>query len=191
MLKPQDIYLLVKLNLLQEPKTQIAIAMDLFISASEVNAGIKRLSQARLIEAKGDFWQIKKKAMLNCFIYGLPHFFPANRGEPTLGMRVKPEWGKLTQQATIIDVNPVWPDSERNHKGFLLKPLYHSVPKACRCDYLLYQWLMMVDVLRDAENPNQKLAQQWLRQQLSSRKQDRFKLDMATHDHQQIALFEL
>ena len=44
MLKPQDVVLLLKLLIKDEiPWTQPSIAAELYLSASEVNAGIKRL----------------------------------------------------------------------------------------------------------------------------------------------------
>lgn len=49
-LKPQDIYILLKLVVLGESQWSYAsVAGDLFMSASEVHAGIKRAVAARLM----------------------------------------------------------------------------------------------------------------------------------------------
>ena len=53
-LKPQDIYILLKLVTLGENQWSYAsVAGDLFMSASEVHAGIKRAIAARLMHSQG------------------------------------------------------------------------------------------------------------------------------------------
>ena len=190
MLKPQDIFLLVKFNLLTEPQTQVGLATDLFISASEVNAGIKRLLQAHLLKVKSDYWQVDQKSMMDFLVYGLVFCFPAQRGEPTVGVRVDPEWGRFKSRSTWLEMLPVWPDAEGKQSGFSLKPLYHSVPKACRCDFALYQWLMVIDTLRDWQNPNRSIAKAWLKSQLLAKSRSEIDLNGLNQTRHQITLFQ-
>ena len=57
-LKPQDVFITLKLVALgQRPWSYIMLANELFMSASEINAGVKRATKARLLAATSSRFQ--------------------------------------------------------------------------------------------------------------------------------------
>jgi len=84
-LKPQDVYILLKLVALGESQWSYAsVAGELFMSASEVHAGIKRAVAARLMHSQGG--QPLKQSLEEFLIHGVKYAFPPNRGGLTRGV---------------------------------------------------------------------------------------------------------
>ena len=78
-LKPQDIYILLKLVALGKSQWSYAsVAGDLFMSASEVHAGIKRAVAARLMHSQSG--HPLKKSLEEFLIHGVKYAFPPDRG---------------------------------------------------------------------------------------------------------------
>jgi hypothetical protein len=57
------------------------------------------------------------------------------------------------------DLPPVWPWHEGNTRGVGLEPLYKSVPQAALRDPKLYQFLALVDAIRDGRARERKIAE--------------------------------
>jgi len=57
------------------------------------------------------------------------------------------------------DLPPVWPWPEGNTRGIGLEPLYKSVPRAALRDPNLYQFLALVDAIRDGRARERKIAE--------------------------------
>lgn len=87
MLKPQDIVIILKILAKQaQPWSQGGLAVELGMSASEVNAGIKRAVLSGLLHKKHNKVIPNKKALEEFMLHGLKYVFPAERGQPTRGI---------------------------------------------------------------------------------------------------------
>ncbi len=167
-LKPQDIYILLKLVAMGETQWSYAsVAGDLFMSASEVHAGIKRAMAARLMSS--DNVRPLKKSLEEFLIHGVKYAFPPDhggltRGVPT-GYAAPPLKDIITQPN---EPPPVWPDPEGNTRGYEFSPLYKTVPKAAARDQKLYELLAIVDAIRDGRAREREIAVKELKTRLGS-----------------------
>jgi hypothetical protein len=167
-LKPQDIYILLKLIATGESQWSYAsVAGDLFMSASEVHAGIKRAMTARLVSS--DSVRPLKKSLEEFLIHGVKYAFPPDhggltRGVPT-GYAAPPLKDIITQPN---EPPPVWPDPEGNTRGYEFSPLYKTVPKAAATDAKLYELLAIVDAIRDGRAREREIAVMELKARLGS-----------------------
>jgi len=167
-LKPQDIYILLKLVAMGESQWSYAsVAGDLFMSASEVHAGIKRAVAARLMPSQGS--QPLKKSLEEFLIHGVKYAFPPDHGGLTRG--VPTGYAALPLKDIINQPNeppPVWPDPEGNTRGYEFSPLYKTVPKAVVKDPKLYELLAIVDAIRDGRAREREIAIKELKTRLGS-----------------------
>lgn len=172
MLKPQDIVILLKILSIMtlskghslEELTQHELASLLFISPSEVNAGIKRLVLSGLLgpvqRSNRTIFLPIKAAVEEC-LAGVKYFFPAQLGAYTRGIATSyatPLFEKLIVLGE--DPLPVWPYGEGNQRGVALEPLYRSVPQSVvmHPDPLFYNMLTLVDVMRTGRIREQVIA---------------------------------
>lgn len=168
-LKSQDVVILLKLVALGEGQWSYAsLAADLFMSTSEVHAGIKRAVAARLIDVQRGF--PLKKSLEEFLIYGVKYAFPPvhgglTRGLPT-GYAAPPLRDIISQPA---ELPPVWPDVEGKTRGYEFSPLYKSVPKAAAKDTALYELLAIVDAIRDGRAREREIAIKELKSRLGSK----------------------
>jgi len=174
-LKPQDVVLAVKLLCKgDEDWSQGSLAQELVISASEINAGLKRLDKCGFIEphADGRRWLVVKSAFREFMLHGIAYVFPAQKGGPCTGLLTAYAHQALSPHfdASLQALAPVWPDRQAKSMGFTFEPLYPTVAKACIQDVQLYEWLAIIDCLRDRANPEVEVARVLLRDKLSSRK---------------------
>jgi hypothetical protein len=172
MLKPQDIVLALKLLCKgKEDWSQGSLALELVMSASEVNAGIKRLAFTRLIEKQEDGrkWQVIKPALKEFMLHGIHYVFPAEKGAPTAGMLTAHAAEPLRSHAPNNEFPPVWPMKGGKYKGYAFHPLYATVTKAVKNDAQLYEWLTIVDALRDTDNEQRDIAELAFVEKLSGR----------------------
>ena len=168
-LKPQDIVVLLKLVALREhPWSYVSLASDLFMSTSEVHAGIKRAVAARLMDATGKHALIRS---LEEFItHGVKYAYPPDRGGLTRG--IPTGYAAAPLKAMISqppEPPPVWPDQEGDTRGNEFSPLYKSVPKAARKDMKLYELLALVDAVRDGRAREREIAIRELKARLGAR----------------------
>lgn len=169
MLKPQDIVVLMKiLSKGVQPWAQGTLAVELGMSASEVNAGIKRLLQASLVRKQGKNIRPVKAAIEEFLVHGLRYIFPIERGEPTRGLLAAHAADAFKSELAVEEPPPVWPDAEGQAKGYTVKPLYKCVPFAVKQDQKLYDYLAIVDVLRSNSARDRRVAKNMLQQKLSA-----------------------
>ena len=168
-LKSQDVVILLKLVALGEAQWSYAsLAADLFMSTSEVHAGIKRAVAARLFDAqRGCFL---KKPLEEFLVHGVKYAFPPvhgglTRGLPT-GYAAPPLSNIISQPA---ESPPVWPDAEGKTRGYEFSPLYKSVPKAAANDNALYELLAIVDAIRDGRAREREIAIKELKLRLGAK----------------------
>lgn len=177
MLKAQDIVLLLKL--LAEPKhlnwTQNQIASQLCLSTSEVNAGVKRLSQSGLLHIglSKNLYQPVIDACEEFLISGVRYMFPAELSEYTRGIATSYAAPIFKNKIAIgQDPIPVWPYAEGNQRGLSLKPLYSSVPKSIAQypDQAFYDLLALIDALRQGRTRERNIAVKLLKTRLHNDK---------------------
>jgi len=169
-LKPQDVLVLVKLcgyPPAGRPAYSI-IAADLKMSQSEINASVKRLKAAKLVNEK-DLGELPILAAVEEFlIHGVKYAFPARYG-PRI-VRGMPTAYAAEPLNRLIDIGdnpiPVWPDPSGKMRGLYFYPIYRSVPDAAKQDPILYARLALIDAIRDGNARERKLAEEHLRRSL-------------------------
>ena len=173
MLKPQDIVLALKLlSKGADNWSQGSLSQELVLSASEVNAGLKRLVLAQLIEKQSDGrkWQVVKPALEEFLVHGIKYVFPAIKGAPAIGLptanAAEPLKSHIGKES---DVMPVWPVKSGKVRGYSFIPLYPTAPQAANNDAQLYEWLVIADALRDTDNEVLNIAELTLKDKLSGR----------------------
>jgi hypothetical protein len=166
MLKPQDILVLLKLTVLENTHwTYSSLASELFMSSSEVHAGIRRAAQSRLYsqpDQRPIFTNLEE-----FLIHGIKYSFPAVSGTRTRG--IVTSYGASPLKDVLFqegDLPPVWPYKQGKKQGIALSPLYKSVPQAATQDIQLYELLTIVDALREGRVRERKIAIQELQLRL-------------------------
>ena len=139
------------------------------MSASEVNAGIKRLLAAGLVRLTDHGIKPVKAAAEEFLVHGLRYVFPAERGEPTRGIPTAHAANIFKGEFALTDQPPpVWPYPKGKAIGYAFKPLYRSVPAAVTKDRALYDYLAILDVLRSNSARDRQVAKKVLKQKLST-----------------------
>ena len=169
-LKPQDVAVILKLcryGSLRPPYSQIAL--DLLMSPSEVHAAVKRAQASHLLHGSELGERPNLPALTEFLVHGLKYAFPAERGEPTRGVPTSYAAEPLRQViAPGNDLPPVWPYPEGRERGFAFEPLYKLAPAAALRDPVLYEYLALVDALRDGRARERKLAEEMIVKRLRS-----------------------
>ena len=157
-LKPQDIFIMLKLVVREDSDWSYpALSHELFMSASEVHAGVKRAVAAKLMDMHRKI--PVKSNLLEFLIHGSKYAYPPERGGITRGMPTGYAAQPLRELIMQPDEPPpVWPDSEGQVRGYEFSPLYSSVPRACKVDPKLYELLALVDAIRDGRARERKIA---------------------------------
>ena len=140
------------------------------LSPSEVHASVKRGKEARLLVIVGSDEAVPNKAaVLEFLVHGLKYYhFPAERGEIARGVPTSYAAEPLKHQVSAgNDPQPVWPSAEGTARGYSLKPLYRTAPKAAKADHKLYEMLALVDAVRDGRARDRQIAEQELRARLA------------------------
>jgi hypothetical protein len=191
MLKSQDIVILLKIlstmtlvkGSPEETLSQNRLAALLCMSASEVNAGIKRLVLSGLLspvitdDPKNQIvFKPNKKACEECLISGVKYFFPVQLGAYTRGIATSYA-APILEKHLILgdDPIPVWPYGEGDRRGLALEPLYSSVPKSLVQfpDQLFYELLVLVDAIRSGRTRERNIAIKLLKGKLYGEQQAR------------------
>ena len=159
-LKPQDIFVLLKLIAIEKSDWSYAkLAVNLDMSPSEVHAAVKRSLRAQLSFHHNSQIIPNTNNLKEFIIHGIRYVFIPERGEITRGLptifAAAPLANKLVSSG---DPPPVWPDPEGGIRGQSFSPLYKSVPSAARNDRKLYELLVLVDALRGGNTRERKIA---------------------------------
>ena len=165
--KPQDVVVALKLLLGAERESYADLGQSLGMSASEVHAAVRRLIEARLIDPETK--EVRRQALRNFLVHGVPYVFPANPKEVTRGMPTA--WAAPAMAgkfSTSDQLPPVWPDAKGQIQGRSVDPLYSSVPGAARRDPALYDLLALVDAMRTGRARERNLAEKEISQRLTS-----------------------
>lgn len=137
------------------------------MSASEVHAAVRRLGEANLLDPESK--EIRREALRNFLVHGVPYAFPASPKEVTRGMPTA--WAAPVLSGKISaseQIPPVWPDPDGNVQGAAVQPLYGSVPGAARRDAALYDLLALVDALRIGRARERSFAEEEITRRLNA-----------------------
>ncbi len=162
--KSLDVVVLLKLFLTNKRKSYAELSKELFISASEVHAAVRRGISAGLIDPESQL--PLRKPFEDYLIHGVRYAFPARSGRVARGMPTAHAAPPLSAKISSNDLPPVWPDPEGLVKGVAIEPLYTSVPAAAKSDPGLYELLALVDALRIGRARERKLAEDELKLRL-------------------------
>jgi DNA-binding Lrp family transcriptional regulator len=165
--KPQDVVVALKLALSAGHSSYAELGQALGISASEVHAAVRRLMQARLVDPETK--RVRREALRDFLVHGVPYVFPANPKEVTRGMPTAWAAPLMADKFDASDqIPPVWPDPQGEVQGASIQPLYASVPGAARRDPELYQLLALVDAMRIGRARERALAEKEIAQRLTA-----------------------
>src|SRR5277367_3627854 len=144
--KPQDVYVLLKIVASGFRGPYAQLARELAMSTSEVHASVKRAQSAKLIHGQELQNRPNLAALEEFLVHGLKYAFPAKRGEFTRGIptsyAAEPLRSVITQGNEPI---PVWPYAEGKQRGVAFEPLYKTAAKAALHDPDFYQYLALAD----------------------------------------------
>lgn len=168
-LKPQDIFILLKLIAIKRDNwSYSSLAHELYMSPSEVHAGIKRATIARLFDANRK--RPVRKSLEEFILHGVKYAYPPEPGGLTRGIPTGYAGPPLNHIIGQSDEEPpVWPDPEGNILGFAFPPLFKSVPKAAAIDQKLYELLVLVDAIRGGRARERDIAARELEIRLNAK----------------------
>ena len=169
-LKPQDVIVALKLCCYQGPRPPISvIGNDLSVSPSEVHAALARLQRAGLVHGREMQNKPNTSALEEFLLHGVKYAFPAEHGQVTRGVPTSYAAEPLKSEIPAgRELPPVWPWSQGKTRGIALEPLYRTVPVAALRDPQLYEYLALVDAIRDGRARERKLAERELVKRLRS-----------------------
>jgi DNA-binding Lrp family transcriptional regulator len=169
-LRPHDVAVVLKLCEYRSKRPPYShLALELSMSPSEVHAAVKRARASHLLHGSGLDERPNRTALREFLLHGLKYVFPAERGEPTRGIPTSYAAEPLRKKIAPSDeLPPVWPYSEGNTRGVAFEPLYKLAPAAALRDPVLYEYLALVDALRDGRARERKLAEEMITARLRS-----------------------
>ena len=169
-LKPQDVMVVIKLCSYGEKRPPMSvIANHLGISPSEVHGAIKRLQSSRLLHGP----ELQNKPNITrleeFLIHGLKYSFPARHGSITRGIPTSYAAPPLKNEImSNDDLPPVWSWPEGDVRGIAFEPLYKTAPLAALKDSRVYEFLALIDAIRDGRARERKIAEHELVKRLRS-----------------------
>jgi DNA-binding Lrp family transcriptional regulator len=160
-LKPQDVVVALKLVGYSNGRPPMSIiASDLGLSPSEVHGAIQRLRRSKLVHGAALKDEPNISALQEFLVHGLKYAFPAEHSEVTRGVATSYAAEPLKSEISgSNDLPPVWPWRDGETRGVGLQPLYKKVPYAALRDPVLYQFLALVDAIRDGRARERGIAE--------------------------------
>ena len=166
MLLPQDLYVVAKLACISGDWTFRVLSEELFLSTSQIHAGLQRAAVAGLFSAETR--RINRAAIEEFVIHGVRYAFAVERGALTRGLPTS--FGAAPLNKVIVSssdtILPVWSDSEGEQDGYAVEPLHPAAPKAALLDQNFYEFLALIDAIREGRARERKLAAQELQSRL-------------------------
>ena len=130
---------------------------------------MKRLHSARLIHGSEMQDKPNASALEEFLLHGLKYAFPVQRGSVTRGVPTSYAAPPLNAEIAPGDeLPPVWPWPEGDTRGVALEPLYKTAPVAALRDPVLYEFLALVDAIRDGRARERKMAERELLKRIRS-----------------------
>ena len=167
-LRPQDVVVLAKLLTYRHRRPPMAqIGVEISISSSEVHAALKRLVLSGLVSQDAAGHRPLLEATEEFLVHGVKYAFPAKRGEVTRGLPTSYAAPPLKDLVVSNqELPPVWPSPEGHERGISLEPLYRTVPLAASRDSELYEWLVLIDGIREGRTRERRFAAEELARRL-------------------------
>lgn len=169
MLKPQDIFVLLKLVVIGSRSWSYTnLAVELGMSSSQVHSAVKRALAAKLAARESEQIVPNFRNLEEFLIHGLKYVFWAEQGEMTRGMPTAYAAHPLSELlvSTTGEPPPVWPDPDGEVRGIAFRPLYKLAPQAARTDKNFYELLTLVDAVRGGRAREREIATKQLRARL-------------------------
>jgi hypothetical protein len=168
MLKPQDVYVLLKLVPLGGRDMSYAkLGVELLMPASEVHASLARCRESHLIRGEAPEEVVNLSGLEEFLLHGIQYAFPVIPGELTRG--VPTSYAAPPLSSFVLpgdDPPPVWPSPVGKVRGYAIQPLYRKAPAAALNDPIFYELLALSDALRQGKARERNQAAQELRKRL-------------------------
>ncbi len=161
-LRGQDVVLVLKLLASNSnPWSYSRLGEELDMSASHAFESVARAEAAQLLntfhipsspgrKGRGILPEPNRSNLKEFLIHGVKYAFPVERGGITRGIPTA-EGAPLFSQyfpGTHM-LPPVWPYAEGTAQGAAFSPLYKNVPYAAVRDSKLYEFLVLLDAIRE------------------------------------------
>lgn len=171
-LKPQELLVLFKVAAhTQRQWTYAALGEELYLSAAEVHASVRRAVFAGLaVSTDRRRWSPVGPALLEFAVHGARYAFPVELGAVKRG--VPTSFGAAPLAELIVSKPgelPVWPHLQGAAKGPSVSPIYKTAPQAALIDPALHQMLALLDALRMGRQRERALAGKLLAERLNQR----------------------
>ncbi len=166
MLKPQDVFVLLKLVVMgSRPWSYTILAVELGMSSSQIHSAVKRALAAKLAVHQREKIVPNFRNFEEFLIHGLKYVFWAELGGMTRGMPTAYAAPPFTELlvSTATEPPPVWPDPDGEVRGIAFRPLYKLAPQVARADKNLYELLTLVDAIRSGRAREREIATKKLR----------------------------
>jgi DNA-binding Lrp family transcriptional regulator len=146
-MKPQDVVVLLQILSLEKIGgiTQLQLSRDLNISQSEISESLKRSKYSGLISQTSG--KVDRKLLFDFIVYGLPVVFPTKPGPDERGISTA-HAAKFFRKEFHFGYSYVWAYGKGEERGKAIQPLYPSVPEAVQKSERLYEYLVIIDILR-------------------------------------------
>ena len=144
--KSLDIYVLLKLSLMDEFSSYVGLGNQLIMSASEAHASVQRSISAGLIHPESRLPM--RKPFEEYLFHGVRYAFPAPLGAPSRGVPTAYAAPPLNKLIEYSDLPPVWLSGKGDVKGVKIEPLHKSAQHMREKDPRFYELLALVDALR-------------------------------------------
>lgn len=165
MLLPQDLYVLLKLSCIKDDWTFRAVSEQLFLSVSQIHAGLRRAETAGLFAPERR--KVNRAALEEFIVHGVRYCYAVKPGALIAGMRTS--YAAEPLQSLIVGSGgpaPVWPFRESEEIGYTIEPLHPAAPKAALLDRNFYELLALLDAIREGRARERKLAEREIHQRL-------------------------
>lgn len=153
-----------------QPWSYARLGGELAMSASQVFTSVARAEAAHLLDAfntqhspakkgRGVLPEPNRENLKEFLVHGVKYAFPVQRGGPTRGVPTAEAAPPLNQHfPKPFPLPPVWPYAEGTVRGIEFSPLYKNVPKAASKDPRLYEFLALLDAIREGRARERELA---------------------------------
>jgi hypothetical protein len=164
-LKPQDVAIALKILVTPPGWTIANLSESLFMSASEVHAGMQRAGHAQFLNVENR--QVRIEPLREFIMHGLKYVFIANQGPITRGIPTSIAAPPLVlTHFDEPDLPPVWPHPMGIKRGYEITPLYRRAADAASADPVFYEMLALVDAIREGGSRVKVVAEQELDKRL-------------------------
>ena len=169
MLKPQDIFVLLKLVTIADKKwVYNKMAVELGMSSSEIHAACKRALSAGLAIQRDGVIMPNIRNLEEFITSGLKYVFYPVRGEMVRGMPTAHAADPLLELfVSDNEPSPVWPDPKGTVRGMAFMPIYKSAPNAAKRDKELYKMLALIDAIRGGRARERNIAIKLIKKRFS------------------------